>query len=328
MKDEEIVGWFTTENGVHIPLKKGQTKEEALAQKFDDGPENDEENEKYFFRKSISFQDNYDKTAYADFCQKRINNVELKYYYQDKDGKYLKGSQLFRRRFWNQFDSRTVNNPRLENLLMKKLPKLHELRIKDFGGTWYKSAYGRISITVSLNNPYLTIQHFTHEASHFLDYEEGKGFRSSTFISPTYNKSLSDMIKEEFSEISDSDIIEFRDMINEVKNQLMESYKNKSISQSEYLPSYSKNIQALIDMADTVQSCKGFDKARELCGFGGHKPTYFLGMHEKENRGTELFAEITNSLITDERRNFVDFLRKKCPKSMNIYWEIIKEMEK
>lgn len=35
LDSDEIVAWFTTKNGVHIPLKKGQTKEEATKNFFD-----------------------------------------------------------------------------------------------------------------------------------------------------------------------------------------------------------------------------------------------------------------------------------------------------
>lgn len=38
LDSDEIVAWFTTKNGVHIPLKKGQTKEEATKNFFENKP--------------------------------------------------------------------------------------------------------------------------------------------------------------------------------------------------------------------------------------------------------------------------------------------------
>lgn len=52
LRESEIDYWFTTENGVHIPVRKGETKEEALNNKF-------KEEQLTIINKNNPMRDNY-----------------------------------------------------------------------------------------------------------------------------------------------------------------------------------------------------------------------------------------------------------------------------
>lgn len=59
----------------------------------------------------------------------------------------------------------------------------------------------------------------------------------------------------------------------------------------------------------------------------GHDTNYFNGIYAEQNRGTEAFAEITESLTVDKNKRLYNFLKENAPKTIEIYWEIIKELE-
>ena len=51
--NNEIIGWFTTEDGIHVPIKKGQSKKEAIDSHFNNKVMNSTNNKKYEQSKNI-----------------------------------------------------------------------------------------------------------------------------------------------------------------------------------------------------------------------------------------------------------------------------------
>lgn len=55
--NSEITGWFTTEDGIHVPIHGGQSKKEAIEQKF--GSSKPSKNEQKSAPKRISKKDEF-----------------------------------------------------------------------------------------------------------------------------------------------------------------------------------------------------------------------------------------------------------------------------
>lgn len=67
--NNDIVGWFSTENGTHIPIKKGQTKNEAIKEKFNNADD---------LRKNgyLVTSDNIAKTSLVDYEHEKIKEID------------------------------------------------------------------------------------------------------------------------------------------------------------------------------------------------------------------------------------------------------------
>lgn len=61
--DNNITGWFTTEDGVHVPIRDGQSKAEAIKERF---PKNQPLNKKDAFFDRIQKQTGVDLKQYQE----------------------------------------------------------------------------------------------------------------------------------------------------------------------------------------------------------------------------------------------------------------------
>ena len=59
---------------------------------------------------------------------------------------------------------------------------------------------------------------------------------------------------------------------------------------------------------------------------GCHSTKYFNDYDRKENVGTELFAEITGAIFQEKNSNYIAFIKQHAPKTLEIYFEILKEV--
>lgn len=320
MNDEEIQ-WITV-NGNHIPIKPGQTKEQAIKERFNfDAGEESFDN---YNSKELSVME------YASEYRKNVKDVYIQsgVFYTDRDGNRINATKLFKDSLEKTMNNREVYREDIENAVVKILPRT-SIILKDYGGTSYKGyPTNRMQMNFHRNNDYQNIKDYFHEMGHALDDNQKGGYYSSSYNSKKYGVTLSEMINEEFNLIDDSTITELRDNIIYRLNDLNDRHANNELNQREYLNKWYRTNQVLLDIADTIQSCKGYSEAKRLMSTGGHKSDYFEGVFAEENRGTELFAELTSSLVSDEDKEFASFIKKHCPRTYEIYEEILKEFHK
>lgn len=73
MKDDNVIGWFSLENGTHVPIKRGESKREATS--------------KFLNKKMSRVQKNKDKYDTIDTFKKRKATNKLEEYEPKKKGK-------------------------------------------------------------------------------------------------------------------------------------------------------------------------------------------------------------------------------------------------
>lgn len=316
--------WITLENGTHIFIKEGQSVEEAIKENFDkdDLPE----------KEGFDEGDWYDKRE--DYSYAFVKSGVFKI------GK--NATKETKETFINQLNNRNIYNKDLENLIINNISKLEKIKILDDekqvrGGTWYNRYKKYLTLCVSSWNPFATLHNLTHEMGHCIDNKNDDEYLSSTFLSKKYGSTLDFMIKEEFSKIKEEDIIKFRDELSNSANETRIKFneirgdKNfyefiKTKEAKDLLELNSRDVTSVNYLGDITQSCLGEDKCKILFNnYLGHSENYFNTIG---NRGTELFAELIDTLVNDKNKKLYNFIKKHCPKSIDIFNEIIKEASK
>ena len=110
--NNDIVGWFSTENGTHIPIKKGQTKNEAINEKFNNVDD---------MRKNgyIITSDNIAKLSLVDYEHEKIKEIDEKIPVNPLN-KYDIDSQ-------NKHDEDFIKNSEAKLKLYKEISKQYKL---------------------------------------------------------------------------------------------------------------------------------------------------------------------------------------------------------
>lgn len=298
--------WRTMPNGNHIFIPDGETLDSVLS-KMEETAQN-----QY-----------YDKAQTIDALINRITFVELyrKYF---NNGQRIMPKKYARLMLNRALEFKDDCDPEIESLVyhcISKSTNIMEFQINDRGTNWYK-AYNR-RLQINIHDPLYEINcSIGHEVGHAIDCSApGYHFLSSTFKSPKYGKTLSEMFKEEFTDI---DLIQ--DEYDEFKHQ-EKFMKDEGFDYTmKWMAAKNAYRTAAANMADMYQAVFGDKECTDRFGWIPHVTGYFKD--DPENLGTELFAELTESLFNDKNKTFYNAIKEQCPKSIEVYREIIKEVKK
>lgn len=136
MKDDNIIGWFSLDNGTHVPIKKGESKREATS--------------KFLNKKMSRVQKNKDKYDTIDTFKKRKATNKLEEYepkkkekirlIKDKDNRYIvsrgeddeEAVRDYKKKYGYENEKREANGPSKREKLMKFTQENKDL-IKKYG---------------------------------------------------------------------------------------------------------------------------------------------------------------------------------------------------
>lgn len=136
MKDDNIIGWFSLDNGAHVPIKKGESKREATS--------------KFINKKMSRVQKNKDKYDTIDTFKKRKATNKLEEYepkkkgkihlIKDKDNRYIvsrgeddnEAIENYKRKYGDEKERNEANEPSRREKLMKFTQENKE-QIKKWG---------------------------------------------------------------------------------------------------------------------------------------------------------------------------------------------------
>lgn len=142
--DEDIIGWFTTKNGVHVPIRKGQTKETATKEFFEskprtfnytynksfvDTPEGNKLFHNYYDDKQKKWLDHYGSTAYKTAQHKMYEELH-------------KYEASIKPKDWDKLVESEEPQPEIKEFYEKSRAKQSEIENrldKEFGGVFAKN---------------------------------------------------------------------------------------------------------------------------------------------------------------------------------------------
>lgn len=302
-------GKWVTINGTHIFIKDGQTVEEAI----------EELNTK---------RDNNIKTILG-----KIKYADAKYWYVDRDTKErIMPKKHFTKVFGDALKVCPIVKSDIEDCIVGCIQtKLKFLQLQDHGISDYDSGWERIRLNVvddSVNSRIVEV--FCHEMGHAMDNISGNKWRSSSFVSSKHGVTMVSML---FDELKNDENLESLcdeyEILQDLKRQVVQNYKDKSIDRQEYYDKYTAYDEARVDLADVVQAIWGNEECKRRFGFIPHPkpPDYFYGERGRRYAGTECFAELTANLSTDNEKRFYDIMKTYAPKTIEIYEEIMEEVK-
>lgn len=338
--------WITTETGRHVFIPDGESIESVLKEVFDDEVIDDNASEPEFDPGEITFEVIEDepekpkpepKSEYED---KEFKETQLKAFKGIWDAPY----RFIKDRFIESYMRHKVNDKELETVLFNMLKQKNNVKkvwIKTEytgGGTYYNSWSRKLVMNIS-DNPedyHQSMGNLFHEMGHALDNNGSSNYFSSTYISKKYETTLADMLKEEMSNCDIENLISDYYKLESRKNQIWEEYNDKRMAYTDYKNEKARIYYgAALSVCDTIQGSYGIRYAREKLNNYTHPEGYFdwesekypeeAEKHNKRNRGAEFFAEMTDSLVNDHEHLFDNLMKKYCPKSHEIYFEILKE---
>ena len=293
-------GKWVTMNGAHIFIADGEDPEHAFA-RFTE-PEWAEHHTKSEYAKHFA-----DKITYADF----------RYHYLDDNDNRIMPGKYAKRMITRVLQERKYRNEELDSFILGGLNKsVTELIINDRDTNWFKGSLGVRRVQLSIGTRPEMLESISHEIAHAIDYRplvnEIGTYYSTAFISPTYGKTMMDMFLEEYP---DDEMVE-----DEIGVMVDAMHNAKSLDENAFISS------AISSVVDTVQAVRGDEECRSKFGYLPHPEKYFSD--DYDNTGTELFAELTASLFCHKTATFYNFIKQHCPRTIEIYHEIIEEVQK
>ena len=150
---------------------------------------------------------------------------------------------------------------------------------------------------------------------------------SSRYISNKYGKTLAQMFKDELiSNLSEKEIKEIIKNAKSKYKSLEEAYNIGEINYSEFYQKYYGLINENFAILDSIKSVytRKFQIPKV---YAVHDAAYFEGYYADEYRGAEVFAEITGSIMSQKDSNYINFIKKYAPNTLDIYYEILGEIK-
>lgn len=306
MKKENIERWITV-NGNHIPIEKGQTEEEAINNFINDHYEIELENKKNKINPILINKVLNSPGMHA----KNLNDSILKL-------GTLSGTKEQKELLSNMLMNRSVYDNDLESVLaysIRNNKKLAEINIRKNGTSYYDSINNKLQIDP--NQPE-AFRYISHELGHSFDALGIIKCRSSTYISKKYNKTLSDMLKEEINtSFSEKDFKDINQYMNNKMTILLTAYRinptQETANQYYYWSNEFQNQKVVLESS-----------IKKYLYFKTKYPESYWDS-KGINRGTELFAMITETKLFSSNGYFDKWLNKYASKSLEIYDEIIED---
>ena len=302
--------WRTLPNGVHIFIPNGSDIDTELSKMTED-----------------DWSSAHNNSEYATNLLNSVTYVDIQGWYWDNNHR-LKPSEFANRVVRRAFEARTYRNPDMDELVLSGIKNsVSELILNDRGTNWFKCQLGyitgwtkRVQISVEGAKAEL-LSALSHEVGHAIDCVDVRYYYSSSFVSPTHNKTMKQLMLEEFPDLEYiSDEVD-----------IIEDARTK-VAQDDTLSPVAKNMQLLFlrdaqeNLVDMVQAVYGDDAAKNKFGWTPHSKGYFE--EDDKNGATELFAELTESLFCDKDKTFYNVIKQYCPKTIDVYNEILEEVKK
>jgi len=345
-------GRWITVKGNHIFISDGENVQDAInkffnSDSFDDDYEYDDNYEPdfdtYFTFEEYEEPKKPEPKPEPEYKDSDYKKEKLKAFKGIWDASYAK----IKNRFIDQFMRHKVNDKEMEDILfdmLKKKDKIQRVWIKSeytSGGTYYNRFYKKIVMNIQDNNENYsqTMGNLFHEMGHALDNNGVGKYYSSSYVSSKHGVTLAQMLKTELSENESKidELLQEYQNIERYKNLLYDDWKAGKITNEFRLNEKARAYYgAALSIVDTVQGTYGLQYVRDKFGNWTHPAGYFdyesKGNPEyaeswnATNRGTEFFAEMTDDLVNDHEHIFSNLMKKHAPKSVEIYYEILKEM--
>ena len=307
MPDE---GKWVTIKGVHIFLKKGQTVEQAFAE--------------------LGIKQ--DKAV--DDIVNSVNYVQMQpwvRHYYDDDYKYRIPPKKHAQRVFRRALEKRVSTNDDELIIMTLKNNVDELILKDTYGssltwtsTWDKGRIIRLHLSIN-GTRIQQCSHFMHEIGHAIDMHKWGHYLSSEYVSPKHGTTMAKMLFQEID--SNFEMEYFEDEVARMESKrrhLDEMLNNDKMTKQEYSDAMFNVNQTISSLCDVAQGYYGDKLTKEKLFQLGHKAGYYD--EEREfNAGTELFAELTECKNTDKDKEFYNIMKQYCPKTVEIYEEIMEE---
>lgn len=293
-------GKWVTINGTHIFIKDGQTVEEAFADK--------EQTSK----------------AFTDAVTNRVDTAQL----DPRNWYYLGEEKVSLRKYARYKLEKALGNRAITDPIIIEALKNHidSVVIKDTPGSHNDWLNGKRRLIVSISGTAPeTCTTFFHEVGHAIDFDRHQ-YMSSTFVSPKHGKTMVNMLLEEFGSIDKEILKDENARFYDLGKKVSIDYQADRISLKDYLRRGAYLNKAETDFIDMIQGVFGNDDAMEVGGWLPHKANYFS--RDPSYLGTECFAELTESLHADEKKIFYNLIKDYCPKTVEIYEEIMEERRK
>lgn len=294
-------GKWVTINGTHIFIKDGQTIEEAFADK--------EQTSK----------------AFTDAVINRVDTAQLdprNWYYIGEEK--VSPRKYARYKLEKALGNRAINDPIIIEALKNHIDTVI---LKDTRGSHNDWLNGKRRLVVSIaGTAPETCTTFFHEVGHAIDYDkQNYEFMSNTFVSPKHNKTLVNMLLDEFGDIDIELLKDEYGRFHDLGKKVSIDYQDDRISKDEFFRKGAYLNKAVTDFIDMIQGVFGENAAMDVGGWLPHKKGYFLS---PSRLGTECFAELTESLHADKEKSFYNLIKQYCPKTVEIYEEIMEERRK
>lgn len=293
-------GKWVTINGTHIFIKDGQTVEEAIAEL------------------------NTKRITFGEKVAKRVDVGQL-----DPRNWYYIGEEKVSMREYARYRLKKALENRVESddLILEALNRhIDTVIIKDTAGSHNDWQNGKRRLVVSIKGTKPEIcTTFFHEVGHAIDYDK-KEYASSTFISPKHGTTMQDTLMDEFGDIDMELLKDEYGRLDTLSDKISDDYQNGKFEKDEYFRRYAYLEKAITDFVDMIQGVFGENIAMNIGGWLPHKQGYFN--RARSNLGTECFAELTESLQADKDKTFYNLMKQYCPKTVEIYEEILEERRK
>lgn len=331
--------WITTKTGRHIFIPNNKSVKEVLADVFEDFDWEDDPEDDY--SRSAQFK------KYYDFFVPEITDPTEKAH-KDKVIKSFKGIldapyAYIKNGFKKELMKHQVYDMSMENCIADMLMNRDHVKymyLQDIytkGDTYYNRYKRRLQMKYD-GDFYSTLSNFYHESGHALDAEDGMNSDYSSYVRKDnkYGKSISELLKEEVTEDKIPYIKEQIDTMHKNIDDMKAKWLAGDVSRDEYRSYVRPRWNIGSSFGDVIHASLGFDKAMEATGEFGHGKGYYNNYVSKVDpkynsfegdmrRGSEFFAEMVDSLITDKNKVFAKAMEHIAPKACEIFYKIMEE---
>lgn len=339
--------WITTKTGRHIFIPNNKSVKEVLQDVFEDYDWEDDPDwyDKDKGWRRSEFEHNYEffVPEITDETEKKHKDKVIKSFKGILDASYAYIKNGFKRAIMKHPVYDMSMEDCIANMMIAKdqvrYMYLQDINVRLSNEDSYYNQYKRRLQLKYDGDSYSTLSNYYHESGHALDSEPGmKGeYLSYTYKDNEYGKSISELLKDEVTEdklsIISQAILDNKANIDEKYKQ----WKSGDISRDEYRSFSRPKWNFSSSLGDVVHAALGFDKAMEATAEYGHKRGYYDNyIDEKYNhkydsfegdkrRGSEFFAEMVDSLVTDKHRQFAKVMEQIAPKACSVFYKIMEE---
>ena len=340
--------WITTKTGRHIFIPNNKSVKEVLQDVFEDF---DWEDDPDWYDKDLGWRKSEYKNDYEFFVPEITDETEKAH--KDKIVKSFKGIldasyAYIKNGFKRELMKHPVYDMKMEdcvaNMMMSK-EQVRYMYLQDINvamsreDTYYNRIKRRINMKYD-GDKYSTLSNYYHESGHALDAEpmNNGSYEYSSYANKDnqYGKSISELLIEEVTEDKLSVITDFLSENKKDIDDMYAKWKAGDISRDEYRAMSRPRYNLRSSLGDVVHASLGFDKAMEATGEFGHRRGYYDNYISKvspkydnyegdKRRGSEFFAEMVDSLVTDKHRQFANIMEQIAPKSCEVFYKIMKE---